>query len=238
MTDSSFSDDAKAQSLLNRSLPDAEHQRRRRWLIVGGAVVVAALLVGGGTWLATRGGSDDSAQHAPVLPTAFAGYKEAAPHDTEWTEIGSDSVNTDITKGRVNLTYRASGWEGVDNPCPILAACHPRTGGTERRTSLGLQFGDRSATGQDVSGGCRRRKDSVRGHHHRCGHIHHVRLAQQHYRRHLGSHAQPPRDRIRRSTRLSPNLHQRPENRTVAVSISLGCSGTPEMPGNRRAALW
>ncbi|MCX4880096.1 MULTISPECIES: hypothetical protein [unclassified Streptomyces] len=113
MTDSSFSDDAKAQSLLNRSLPDAEHQRRRRWLIVGGAVVVAALLVGGGTWLATRGGSDDSAQHAPVLPTAFAGYKEAAPHDTEWTEIGSDSVNTDITKGRVNLTYRAPGGKAL-----------------------------------------------------------------------------------------------------------------------------
>lgn len=108
MTDSSFSDDAKAQSLVNRSLPDAEHQRRRRWLIVGGAVVVAALVVGGGTWLATRGGGDDNVQRTPVLPTAFGAYKEAKAGDTEWTEIGSKSVNADITKGPVNLTYRAS----------------------------------------------------------------------------------------------------------------------------------
>ncbi|MCX5050255.1 MULTISPECIES: hypothetical protein [unclassified Streptomyces] len=107
MTDSSFRDDAKVASSPARSASDARRQRGRRRLIVGGAVIVTALLVGGGTWLATRGGSDDSALPAPVLPTAFGGYKEAKPHDTEWTADGSDSINTDITKGEVNLTYRA-----------------------------------------------------------------------------------------------------------------------------------
>jgi len=113
MTDSLSSDDAQVASSPARSTPDAGEQRSRRRLIVGGAVVVAALLVGGGTWLVTRDGSDDSAQGAPVLPTAFAGYQEAKPSDTEWTEIGSDSINTDITKGRVDLTYRAPGGKAL-----------------------------------------------------------------------------------------------------------------------------
>ncbi|MET9081509.1 hypothetical protein ABZX77_06330 [Streptomyces sp. NPDC004237] len=108
MTDSSFSDDANTASSSARSALGGGQQRGRRRLIVGGVVVVAALLAGGGTWLATRGGGDDSGQGAPVVPTAFGDYKEAKPHDTEWTSIGSESVNTDISKGQVNLTYRGS----------------------------------------------------------------------------------------------------------------------------------
>ncbi|MFG2939801.1 hypothetical protein [Streptomyces sp. NPDC048282] len=113
MTDSSFSDDAQVASSSARPAPGVEQQSRRRRLIVGGVVIVAALFVGGGAWLATRGGGDESGQKAPVVPTAFAGYKEAKPSDTEWTEIGSDSINTDIAKGRVNLTYRASGGKAL-----------------------------------------------------------------------------------------------------------------------------
>ncbi|MFR0352897.1 hypothetical protein [Streptomyces sediminimaris] len=113
MTDSSFGDDTKVASSPTRSVPDAGQQRSRGRLIVAGAVVVAALLIGGGTWWATRGGSGDSAQRAPVLPSAFAGYREAKPQDTEWTEIGADSINTDITKGQVNLTYRAPGGKAL-----------------------------------------------------------------------------------------------------------------------------
>ncbi|MER7840150.1 hypothetical protein ABTY98_30725 [Streptomyces sp. NPDC096040] len=113
MTDSSFSDDAQAASSPAQSVSDAGHQPSRRWLIVGGVVIVAALLVGGGTWLATRGSGDESGQDAPTVPSAFAGYTEAKPSDTEWTEIGSDSINTDIAKGRVNLTYRAPGGKAL-----------------------------------------------------------------------------------------------------------------------------
>lgn len=113
MTDSSFRDDAKVASSPALSASDARQGRNRRRMIVVGAVIVAALLAGGGTWLATRGGGDGSARVAPVLPTEFAGYKEAEPHDTEWTEIGSDSINTDIGKGRVNLTYRAQGGKAL-----------------------------------------------------------------------------------------------------------------------------
>jgi hypothetical protein len=108
MTDSAFNDDAKAPSSSTRPTSDSGHLRRRKRLIVGGAVIVAALVVGGGTWLATRGGGDDNAQRTPVLPSAFGAYKEAKAGDTEWTEIGSKSVNTDISKGPVNLTYRTS----------------------------------------------------------------------------------------------------------------------------------
>ncbi|MFG3291253.1 hypothetical protein ACGF3G_20895 [Streptomyces sp. NPDC048179] len=107
MTDSSFSDDANVASSPAQSASGARRQRSRRSLLVGGAVVVAALLVGGGTWLATRGVGDESGQKAPVVPTAFAGYKEAKSGDTEWSQVAV--VNTDISKGRVNLTYRASG---------------------------------------------------------------------------------------------------------------------------------
>ncbi|MFE9453595.1 hypothetical protein [Streptomyces sp. NPDC006739] len=70
-------------------------------------VIVSGLLVGGGAWLATRGGSGEAAQRTPVLPNAFGAYKEAKAGDTEWKQDAV--VNTDIAKGEVNLTYRASG---------------------------------------------------------------------------------------------------------------------------------
>ncbi|MCX5060632.1 hypothetical protein OOK12_27145 [Streptomyces sp. NBC_00452] len=108
MTDSSFNDDGKLASSPIRSVSDGGRQRSRRRVVVGGAVIAAALVVGGGTWLALKGGSDDNAQRTPGLPSAFGAYKEASAGDTEWTEIGSKSVNTDIIKGPVSLTYRAS----------------------------------------------------------------------------------------------------------------------------------
>jgi hypothetical protein len=110
MTDSSSRGDTNLRSPVDRPSPDAGHERRRR-LLIGGAVVVAALLVGGGTWLATGGGSDNTTQKAPVLPSAFAGYKEAKGGDTEWTQVAA--VNTDIGKGQVNLTYRAPGGKAL-----------------------------------------------------------------------------------------------------------------------------
>ncbi|MEU4925870.1 hypothetical protein AB0G54_05075 [Streptomyces yokosukanensis] len=109
MTDSSFSDDSKVRFPHAGSPSDTWYRSHRKRLIVVGVAVVAALLVGGGTWLATSSGHDGSAQKAPVLPSSFGAYTEAKRGDTEWTEIGSKSVNTDISRGRVNLTYRASG---------------------------------------------------------------------------------------------------------------------------------
>ncbi|MEU6380026.1 hypothetical protein [Streptomyces sp. NPDC046909] len=113
MTDSSFGNNIRVDSALGGPAPNAGPQRRRKLLIGGGSVAVVALLVGGGVWWATSSGNDDSGQRVPVLPSTFAGYTEAKPHDTEWSGIGSESINTDITKGEVNLTYRASGGKAL-----------------------------------------------------------------------------------------------------------------------------
>lgn len=92
------------------SVPDsaARDRAKRRNRILAG--VVAAVVVAGGitAWVvsANSGGSKPT-KHTAVIPQAFGAYTEAKDGDTEWTAL--KSVNTDISKGEVDLTYRASG---------------------------------------------------------------------------------------------------------------------------------
>jgi hypothetical protein len=97
-------------------VPDPAGRRahgRRRALLAGIAAVV--VVAGGITWwavAANSGGGSKPGKHTAVIPAAFGAYTEAKAGDTDWT--GLSSVNTDITKGEVHLTYRAPGDEAAN----------------------------------------------------------------------------------------------------------------------------
>ncbi|SEG32481.1 hypothetical protein SAMN05216223_104362 [Actinacidiphila yanglinensis] len=92
------------------SVPDSatrDRAKRRRKILAG--VVAAVVVVGGITaWVVSANSGDSKpTKHTAVIPKAFGAYTEAKDGDTEWTALSS--VNTDISKGEVNLTYRAAG---------------------------------------------------------------------------------------------------------------------------------
>lgn len=103
-------DNDNAIALTPISVPDPagrDRTRHRRKILAG---VVAAVVVAGGitVWAVTSGGgSSKPTMHTASIPKTFGAYTEAKDGDTEWT--GLSSVNTDIDKGTVHLTYRAAG---------------------------------------------------------------------------------------------------------------------------------
>jgi len=103
----STSDDDRIElTPISRPDPAVRDRRRRRrtWIVGGVALVVVA---GGITALVVHANQDHTpVKHTAVLPTSFGAYTEAKPGDTEWA--GLSDVNTDITKGSVQLTYRAA----------------------------------------------------------------------------------------------------------------------------------
>jgi len=105
VTDHAADDEAIAFTPI--TVPDRTRAKRRTRLLAGGAAV---LVVAGGitTWaVAANGGDGKPKKHTAVVPKAFGAYTEAKDGDTEWTRLSS--VNTDVTKGPVDLTYRAGG---------------------------------------------------------------------------------------------------------------------------------
>ncbi|WP_237404727.1 hypothetical protein [Actinacidiphila reveromycinica] len=116
------------------SVPDPaarDRSRRRRKVVV--LVAAVAVVAGGISWWAVAANSGDGGptRHTAVIPKAFGAYTEAKNGDTEWTAL--TSVNTDISKGEVHLTYRASSGRAA----VITARLDPPDFTTDDGTHLG-----------------------------------------------------------------------------------------------------
>ncbi|MDF9813833.1 hypothetical protein [Streptomyces sp. SPB162] len=111
MSHSTPDDDRITLTPISRPDPEAREGRRRR-RIIGGTIALVVLAGGGIGWAVAANGEDDKpVKHTAVLPESFGAYTLAQPDDTEWTRLSS--VNTDITKGSVDLTYRAAGGKAL-----------------------------------------------------------------------------------------------------------------------------
>jgi hypothetical protein len=100
-------DDRITLTPISRPDPAAQDNRRRRRTFIAGAVAVIVVAGGISWWVVSANTDHKPVKHTAVLPATFGGYTEAKPGDTEWGALGD--VNTDITKGSVDLTYRAPG---------------------------------------------------------------------------------------------------------------------------------
>lgn len=106
MSNSTSDDDRIRLSPISRPDPADRNDRRRRRTFLAGAVAVLVVAGGISWWVVSANKEHKPVKHTAVLPTSFGAYTEAKPGDTEWTALSN--VNTDISKGSVDLTYRAA----------------------------------------------------------------------------------------------------------------------------------
>lgn len=111
MPNSTSDDDRITLTPISRPDPaDQDARRRRRTFLAGAAALI--VVAGGITWWVVSANKDSKpTKHTAELPLSFGDYIEAKPGDTEWKLL--DDVNTDITKGSVDLTYRAADGRAV-----------------------------------------------------------------------------------------------------------------------------